>query len=398
MIAFLLVSSLAFQEGDYANDYSLSADESDYEADYSNEGDYGYYLRGAEGDSTSDNREEIALPVLDKSKETAGLDLEQSAQEFVLETKKILIPGYPHAFNPSITRWQGSLLLSFRIYHSVNRTAHRIGLVRLDDQLNLIEKPQILRFRFEDSQCIQKRQDPRLFTLGDRLFIVYNNVLDMSKKPEIRRMLMAEIHEDEEGFIVGEAEPFFHFEDESLRRSEKNWVAFDNNGQLFFAYSIFPHRILAPLASSGSCKTIVSTFSPLRYRWNFGTLRGGTPALKIETREKNEYLAFFHSSKDMATVHSKGQVVQHYFMGAYTFSDTYPFDIQRISPEPIVGKEFYHGDQYATWKPMCVVFPGGFVSDDKTIWLAYGRQDHEVWIAKLDKEQLLDSLVTCGQP
>ena len=106
-----------------------------------------------------------------------------------------------------------------------------------------------------------------------------------------------------------------------------------------------------------------------------------------------EYLAFFHSSTYMSTVHSKGRVIQHYFMGAYTFAAEPPFELTRISPEPIVGKDFYKGREYTTWKPLRVVFPCGFVFNDRFIWIAYGRQDHEVWIAKLDKKKLFDSLI-----
>ena len=41
-------------------------------------------------------------------------DLEERSQEFVLEIKKIEIPNHPHSFNPSIVRWRGALLMSFR--------------------------------------------------------------------------------------------------------------------------------------------------------------------------------------------------------------------------------------------------------------------------------------------
>ncbi len=42
------------------------------------------------------------------------IDFEETSRDFVLETRKIEIPGYPHAFNPSIIRWKGELLLTFR--------------------------------------------------------------------------------------------------------------------------------------------------------------------------------------------------------------------------------------------------------------------------------------------
>ena len=95
----------------------------------------------------------------------------------------------------------------------------------------------------------------------------------------------------------------------------------------------------------------------------------------------------------METVQSNGQTMAHYFMGAYAFSLAPPFEITQISPEPIIGKGFYIGKVYNPyWKPVKVVFPCGFIFDDKYIWVAYGKQDHEIWIAKIDKNGLLKSL------
>lgn len=83
----------------------------------------------------------------------------------------------------------------------------------------------------------------------------------------------------------------------------------------------------------------------------------------------------------------------HYFMGAYLFSEKPPFQMTSISPEPIIGPNFYSGKKHQTWKPLRVVFPGGFVYDDTYIWVVYGRQDHEAWVVKLDREGLINSLI-----
>lgn len=45
------------------------------------------------------------------------VNLEDNAQDFVLETKRIEIPGYPNAFNPSIVRWRGGGITEFS-HHS----------------------------------------------------------------------------------------------------------------------------------------------------------------------------------------------------------------------------------------------------------------------------------------
>lgn len=315
-------------------------------------------------------------------------DLEDLVQDFVLETKQILIDGYPNAFNPSIIRYQGRLLLCFRFYESITGATDKIGLVWLDDELNPASSAQIIDFRLNDPFCIMKRQDPRLVALGESLFIVYNNVLEFPKDREIRRMAFAELFFDGERFSAGNSDCFVRFEKERIDRSEKNWVPFEYNGELLLAYSLVPHRIFRPLFGKSECELVASTLGKMK--WDWGVLRGGTPAL---LNDEGEFLSFFHCSKSMCTVHSKGRSIPHYFMGAYTFSAEPPFELTRMSPMPIIGKNFYHGPAHKTWKPLVVVFPGGYVFDGPNIWIVYGRQDHEVWAVKIDKEGLLKSLV-----
>lgn len=99
----------------------------------------------------------------------------------------------------------------------------------------------------------------------------------------------------------------------------------------------------------------------------------------------------------MLTAHSEDKSILHYFMGAYTFSSEPPFAITKISPKPIVGKGFYSGIPYTSYywkKNQRVIFPGGYLYDDDFIWVAYGREDHEIWIVKLNREGLIQSLET----
>jgi predicted GH43/DUF377 family glycosyl hydrolase len=313
------------------------------------------------------------------------------AQEFVLEIKRVDIPNFSGAFNPSIVRWNGSLLMSYRIRNRKLSSTFQIGFIWLDEDFNPISKPQILDIRSKNPLLPHKEQDPRLICIKDQLYIVYSNEIKRTEnleKYETRRMFIAKIHHDGKRFFVDKPECLVHFEAENENRWEKNWVPFDYNGNLLLAYSLCPHRILFPLLGTGSCLTYASTKNTIPWQW--GHLRGGTPALAID---EEKYLSFFHSSISMSTEHSNGDKMLHYFMGAYTFKTRPPFTITHISPEPIVGKQFYAGPAYKTFKPLRVVFPGGFIFDENYIWVAYGRQDHEIWVVKLDKKGLLQSLV-----
>ncbi len=314
-------------------------------------------------------------------------DMESIVQDFILETKRIEFSEYPNAFNPSIIKWRGGLLMSFRVYNPINGSTNPFALVWLNENFEPITIPQLFELPFHNPVLPSKQQDPRLISIGERLFIVYNNILESITHREMRRIFIVELFYDGEKFTASEPECLVDFEGKNEMRYEKNWVPFDYNGELFLSYSITPHRIFRPCLGEGACETIANT--PTKFKWDWGTVRGGTQALL----DGDHYLAFFHSWVDRPTVQSNGKKISHYVMGAYTFQSQPPFSVIAISPEPIVAENFYRPPYYKTWKPMRCIFPAGMIFDESAIWVSYGRQDHEIWIAKLDKKKLLQSLV-----
>lgn len=319
----------------------------------------------------------------------ASLDLEDNVQDFVLETKQITIPNYPYAFNPSVIPWKDGFLLSFRVIPQPLLTFHsELGLIRLNKDFEPIGSAQILNTREPKADVYSRAEDARLIFVDNKLWMVYTDNVDLTVSKGGFRMFLAEIVYDGMFFSLKNIEPITRFDNESKNRREKSWVPFNHNEELLLAYSIDPHRIFRPIGT-GACETVVTTKSNISWQW--GELRGGTQAFPVN---EHEYLSFFHSSVPMATVHSDEKMMPHYFMGAYTFSLEYPFEITRMSPFPIIGKNFYHGPKYKPyWGSVRVVFPCGFIQDDVFIWVVYGRQDHEVWVVKLDKTGLLESLV-----
>lgn len=320
---------------------------------------------------------------------SATLNLEDLKDSFVVETKRFEIPGYPYAFNPAIVKWKGSYLMSFRVIEDPeNSFDSRIGLVWVDKYFNPKSKPQLLETRDEGSLVPSRAEDARLITVGQKLYIIYSDNEDELITRGGFRVYVAEIDEEAGRFILKNKEKLVYFEGEIPDIREKNWVPFIYNNELLLAYSIVPHIIFRPLFGTQSCETF--TKSKAYLHWDFGEIRGGTPAHII----RGEYLAFFHSSKYLVSNLSYKKSIAHYFMGAYTFEKEPPFKLTKISPKPIVGKNFYNGPLYKPyWKPIRCVFPCGYVFDDKYIWLAYGRQDHEVWIAKIEINGLLNSLI-----
>lgn len=311
-----------------------------------------------------------------------SIDLEEYCQDFVLQTKKIDVPGYPHAFNPSIIRWNNKLLMSFRI---ITRTKiepissfssdSQMGLIWLDDDFNPDSPPQIL-----DCENTSP-EDGRLIEIDGRIYMIYSG--------KGFHIYIAELSFDGFQFHVIHNERLV-FEGSNPNHREKNWVPFVCNDHLHLAYQLYPYTILAPaLDGTGVCETI--SHSKPSIVWEWGELRGGTPALKLN---ETTYIAFFHSSTLLETLHSHGEAIPHYFMGAYTFSNDPTFQMQQISPEPIVSRLFYSGADYKPyWHPVRVVFPCGILMEERFIWVTYGRQDHECWVVKIEKQGLLESLI-----
>lgn len=328
----------------------------------------------------------------------AQIDLEEYAQDFVLETKQILIESAPDAFNPSIVKWKDAYWMSFRCIENPDKDSpfssaavSCIEMIELGENFLPIGQPYSLILDHPDlERPVMLAEDGRLMTVGDHLYLIYSGNKHEEITDEGFRMYVAELEYDGKDFHVLSNECLTQFEGVNPSRREKNWVPFEYEEHLLLAYTLFPHKILHPLLDeSGVCVTRASTYPSIVWEW--GEIRGGTPAFRLN---EQFYLGFFHSSTVLSTVHSKHQPVPHYFMGAYVFSASPPFEIQYVSPEPIIGKNFYHGPVYEPyWHPVHAIFPCGMIVEENEIWISYGRQDHEMWIVKLDKEKLLESFI-----
>lgn len=323
-----------------------------------------------------------------------GIDLENTLRDgLVTQTKRIEIPGIPDAFNPSIIRWKNKLLMTFRfIPDSKSKYTTYAGAIFLDSNFNPIGTPQILPLRDIQSAAPSRAEDARLIQVKNRLFIVYSDNPDLKITRGGFRMHIAELLCEGDTIKVAKIDAITRFEGQDQNVREKNWVPFVYKDTLYLGYSLTPHIIFKPRFGFGECETIATTKSNIS--WDYGILRGGTPGIPIG----NEYLAFFHSSIPMQTVHSFEKPSLHYFMGAYTFSKSPPFEIKRISKKPIVGKNFYNGNSYKPyWHPVKAIFPGGFLMDENWIYVFYGRDDHEIWVATIDKKKLLSDLVVTSK-
>lgn len=306
----------------------------------------------------------------------------------VKANKKIEIPGFPKAHNPSMIRTKEGILLVFRITPDPeNLWISYIGLVLLNEEFEVISEPTMLSTRNSGySEVGSQSEDARILRAGGKLYLVYNDNIEV-ERPTIsgrRDMFVAELKYEEGSYYLDIPIKMCHPVQYELRKWEKNWVPFEWDRHLMFAYMINPHEILSPDLSSGVCTPQEETGFPASL-WKFGAIKGGTPALNVD----GEYLAFFHSSVKAKSFVTGGKQLWHYLMGAYTFSADPPFAITHITPFPILGKDFYTASDC----DKRVIFPGGFIISGDEIHIAMGKDDAEVWICTIDKAALKKSFL-----
>ncbi len=313
------------------------------------------------------------------------LPLSLFGSKIVVKTQQIKLDAYPNAFNPSIIRYKDSYLLSFRYMPDMfgKEFTSFIGVVLLNKDFKPISEPQLLDSRFGSSVDSQS-EDARLFEHGGEIYLVYNDCIegtfDYSKR---RDMFIAKLSETNGVFYLNPPLKLYHESKYHSTRVQKNWSPFSWNGNLLVSYSLNPHEVLFPNLASGSCSQMASSKPCIG--WNLGEIRPSVSPQLVD----GEYLGFFHSGQHARTHASNGEEFLHLVTGAYTFKASFPFSMTKISPKPLVGDQFYTNS--FNWK--VVVYPGGYVVDDNTLYLAYGKNDIEMWIATLDKTALFNSLV-----
>lgn len=148
---------------------------------------------------------------------------------------------------------------------------------------------------------------------------------------------------------------------------EKNWLWFWHDGRPHFIYMTYPHTVVEvdPVSFLAGRSWVTSKIG----HWPYGQPRGGSPPVRIG----DEYWSFFHSAVD---AHSWG--CRRYFMGAYVFDAKPPFEVKRITQNPILTGSSM--DRWSHPKPM-VVFPCGAVLREEKWLVTLGVNDLDcAWI------------------
>jgi predicted GH43/DUF377 family glycosyl hydrolase len=197
------------------------------------------------------------------------------------------------------------------------------------------------------------REDPRLFVFREKLHVMYSGV-ELINGEILTNVMYARLSDRLE------VEQTFYPHYGKRTAWEKNWSFFEHGGELFAIYSMRPnHRILR---IEGDTATDAYE-TPNRFPWGGAHMRGGASPVLCGER----FVVWLHGKREGADA--------RYNYGWYTFKAEPPFEIEYVSPVPLVQSGPETDGNYCS-----VVFPGGAILDHDKWIISLGVNDRRIEI------------------
>ena len=289
-------------------------------------------------------------------------------------------------FNPSLLRHGAGFLFAYRLVGADGR--RRIGLCRLSRSFTVVPGA-VVGYSdyivFASGSCVAEQAriwfaDPRLFRLGDGVFIYWNSGWYEPRNAQFIQQIDADslqpVGPPRELVLDGER-----------RAIEKNWMLFESGGACYAVYSINPHRILT-FSLEGSeailCRPVATTaWADESYGPIWGELRGGTPPQRID----GSFHCFCHSVSG-----PPGAYV--YSAAAYSFSTEFPFAAVQVPVRPLsiaIPSQIQDGQERLNKVVREVLYPAGAVFDQGQWIVSLGVNDQHCALARIDVADLAAS-------
>jgi predicted GH43/DUF377 family glycosyl hydrolase len=276
----------------------------------------------------------------------------------------------PGAYNPSIIRFRGRLVMTFRFHETTLKT--KLGIAELDENFNVIYL-QELNLDEDDTLSLE---DARLFIWKGELwmsFVVSNWPNFPASQVKICKLSKPD---------------HWRFSDKELywlpdrQTMEKNHVplVFDDVFNIIYKHAIWQDNNPADIKQVIYAPFEKREMKNPALRWPYGEIRGGTPPLPY----KGHLISFFHSS----VRNFPPPQPQCYFVGALVMKADKPFNMLSISKRPIIYGSDVGGDKSRFhWKTR-VVFPLGAIADGENFRVSIGVNDSQCAIVTVTEKDL----------
>lgn len=279
-------------------------------------------------------------------------------------------PGF--AFNASMIRFQGRLLLAYRIGQRGSQT----WLADLDEALRPVSNRQLV---LDHPDARFGQEDPRLFEHRGRLHVAFHGVCG-EKGPT--NVLHARLDDD--------LQPEAIYYPQLPKRDvwEKSHSYFEGvDGGLYCVYSPGPiHRVL----QIDGKRVVRQWDQPYTLPWNGGHLRGGASPVLLPGGERFGH--WIHGRIDR-TAAGRPTRRRLYTLGYYEFEAAPPFRPVRGTPNYLMCGN--HAELRAWQKPdfPAVVWPAGAMLEGGRWRVSCGWQEEDVRVFEWDAAALDAALV-----
>ena len=281
------------------------------------------------------------------------------------EGKAIKIQAY---FNGSVVAFKDKLLFCCRGDQKPWFKNIRLIFCELDDEFQ--PKKNTARYLEVGSNLDTKGpngefhvEDPRLFVCGGSLHLVYGDGYEV-----YHAVFKDDLTVEKWRNITN-----FSIQIKGNDGREKNWCPFDYEGNPYFIYADNPRVVWSPFRKQ-------AILSNQNLEWEYGPIRGGTPAIKYG----DSYIAFFHSALNLKGGESEWQNGRLYYMGAYVFESKPPFRVTHITKHPIMRGDGYHKNPQHQGI-LEVVFPAGVVESNDSFFVSMGINDGCTGVIRVSK-------------
>lgn len=270
-----------------------------------------------------------------------------------LSVKKLRL-HHAGAFNASIVRYNGQLLLAYR--EAQHRS--RLFVAELDDNYKALR---VHKVKIDHERATIGQEDPRLFIHRGKLHLMFVGVDPFDEHTYGIRANVLYARLDDR--FQPEAVYYPHYANRSVW--EKNWAFFSHDDRLYCVYEIKPHTVFEIEEDR-----IVHVYqTPTPHPWEGGHLRGGSAPHRVG----DSYYHWFHGRVGAGT----GTI---YNTGLYRFRAEPPFAVEAMTREPIQWAD----PNSRVGATAAVVFVCGAILEDDKWRVSMGVHDRGVEVATYD--------------
>lgn len=283
----------------------------------------------------------------------------------------VIVKGLPvGAYNPSIIRFRGRLVLSYRFHQTTAKT--QLGIAELDENFTVFHSQTLNLDEDESLSC----EDAKLFIWKGELWM--NFVVSTWPNFPSSQVKICKLYKPDK-WRFSDKDQYWLPDRQTL---EKNHCPIVHDDVLHIVYR---HNQPQEGDYSKLAQIIYSPYEKREMktpalRWPYGEIRGGTVPLPYD----GKLISFFHSS-----LHNEMPPITHrYYIGAMLLKAEPPFQILAVSKRPILRGSEIGGDPTRFHFKPNVCFPLGAIACDGGWRVSIGQNDSACLLVKIKPDNL----------